>query len=142
MVIDENVMAIIAKNGGAYVYSYYGTKYYNKLSTEIVDKSCLFYGSSLKGRIKGTKEMIGISYKCPIIISENKGIIAFPTESYKNNNCCWFILSMIDNYYYENKKVYICFKNGQKISILLSFGSFDKQILRASRLYGVLNARK
>ena len=138
----EELMAIISEESITRLVFKNKELITNELSTNVIKKLCLFYGSSLMGRINGTKEMIGISYKCPIIISETKEIIAFPTISYKNKDCNWFFLKHIEKYYYKNNNVEIIFKNGKKIVIKTSFGVIDKQILRSSRLQGVLNARK
>ena len=139
----DEIMAIIRVNDTTRIVLKNKELITKELSTNIVKKMCLFYGSSLVGRINGTKEMIGVSYKCPIIVSETNQIIAFPTTSYKNNDCNWFFLNYIDKYYYnKQQQLEIIFKNGQFINLNLSLGVFDKQILRASRLQGVLNARK
>ena len=51
----------------------------NKPCFEIIDDSCNYYGSTYQGRYEGTKNMIGMNYKLPIIIEESKNIIFFPT---------------------------------------------------------------
>ena len=43
----------------------------NKSTTEIIDESCKFFGSSYLGRHEGTKNLIGINYKSPIIVEES-----------------------------------------------------------------------
>ena len=115
----------------------------NKKVIEIIENSCLYYGSSLYGRIKGSNNIIGKYYKPPIIISENKNIIAFPIRSYKDNDCSWILLSSINNYSnYNDNKTTITLKNNQKIILDISLRSFEKQILRSTKLLTILNNRK
>jgi competence protein ComK len=141
-IIDEENLAIIGEKDKSIVYSGEEKYVVNMLSTDIIKNSCIYYGSSLKGRIDGTKEMLGITYKAPIIISEGKRIVMFPTNSYKVENCTWINLKNIDNYYTdEEKNTIIIFKNGVKIKLNLSVGIFDKQMLRTMRLISVLNKR-
>ena len=44
----------------------------NASPLKIIDKSCKYFGSSYQGRFSGTKSLIGVSYKAPIIIEESK----------------------------------------------------------------------
>lgn len=46
----------------------------------ILDESCIYYGSSLNGRIKGSKNIIGSYYKLPVIVSERNNIVFFPLK--------------------------------------------------------------
>ena len=47
----------------------------------ILNKSCIFYGSSLNGRLKGSKDLLKCRYKLPIIISESNRLIFFPVKT-------------------------------------------------------------
>ena len=114
----------------------------NKSSYEIIDNSCKYFGSSYKGRYEGTKSLIGMNYKLPIIIEESRNIIFFPTSSPQLNECCWISLNKISDYVVENNNVYIFFKNGFKLKVNISFFTLENQILRASRLESVLRHRK
>lgn len=114
----------------------------NKSSYEIIDNSCKYFGSSYQGRYEGTKNLIGMNYKLPIIIEESRNIIFFPTTSPRLDDCYWISLNKISNYTIEDDKVYILFKNGTKIKVNISFFALENQILRASRLESVLRHRK
>lgn len=69
-----------------------------KGSTEIIDESCRYFGSSYNGRFEGTKEILGVSYKSPIIVEESREIIFFPTTSPRISDCHWISLNNIDDY--------------------------------------------
>ena len=50
----------------------------SKSVMEIIEGSCEFFGSSYLGRHEGTKKLIGVSHKSPIIIEESRNLIYFP----------------------------------------------------------------
>ena len=109
---------------------------------KIMEHSCEYFGSSYEGRKEGTKKLLGITHKSPIIIEESRRIIFFPTASVDNSKCIWVNLEKIDKYYkIDNKNSAIRLKNGNIINLNISFGSLTNQILRASRLKYVLEER-
>ena len=108
----------------------------------ILEHSCEYFGSSMDGRKDGTKKLIGVTHKAPIIVEESRQIIFFPTKSPENDDCIWVNLNSIDKYYKIGpKSSEILFKNGKKVSFDVSFGSLSNQILRATRLKFVLEER-
>ena len=114
----------------------------NENSMKIIENSCRYFGSSYLGRHKGTKTLTGINYKSPIIIEESKNIIYFPTMSPRETMCSWLSLRHIDKYVSKNNKIQVIFENGDKYSFDISYGSFDNQYLRATKLESILRKRK
>ena len=81
----------------------------------IMEHSCEYFGSSMDGRKDGTKKLIGVTHKAPIIVEESRQIIFFPTKSPENDDCIWVNLNSIDKYYKIGpKSSEILFKNGKK----------------------------
>ena len=113
----------------------------NLSTTKIVDKSCKFFGSSYLGRLKGTKEILGISYKAPIIIEESNPIIFFPTLSPRVEGCSWISLNNLEDYYATDKKSIVNFSCGKQLPIDIQYNILDNQVLRATRLESLLNKR-
>ena len=108
----------------------------------VLEHSCEYFGSSYEGRKEGTKKLLGITHKAPIIVEESRKMIFFPTTSPDNSNCIWINLEKIDKYYKVSKKESaIRFKNGDIMQFDVSFGSLSNQILRATRLKYVLDDR-
>ncbi len=131
--IDENSSKII-ENDSEYVI--------NNSTLNILEHSCEYFGSSYEGRKEGTKKLLGITHKSPIIVEESRKIIFFPTSSPENSNCIWINLEKIEKYYKVNsKKSAILFKNGDVIEFDVSYGSLTNQILRATRLKYILEER-
>lgn len=108
---------------------------------KIIDDSCKFFGSSYEGRFEGTKTIMGISHKSPIIIEETRKIIFFPTTSPRISTCSWISLNNIKDYYKCDDNTTILFNCGKKIKLHLSYPIIDNQILRATRLEALLNKR-
>ena len=115
-----------------------------KETIEVIEHSCEYFGSTYEGRHLGTKNLIGVTHKSPIIIEESNNIIFFPTTSPRLKVCFWLSLINILSYRQGRtaKSTIIEFKNGKKIEIKVSVGSINNQILRASRLDSILSARK
>ena len=114
----------------------------NKPCFEIIDDSCNYYGSTYQGIYEGTKNMIGMNYKLPIIIEESKNIIFFPTTSPRLINCSWVSLNNLKTYLRNNEGSDIVFKNDSIVNFSISIFSLESQILRASRLESILRSRK
>lgn len=115
----------------------------NRSTAEIIDDSCRFFGCSYEGRRDGTKELIGVNYKAPIIIEESTSMIFFPTSSPRYDTCYWISLNNMENYVKNSKnKSSIIFKNGKRIDLDISYGSLENQVMRATMLESVLNRRK
>lgn len=114
----------------------------SKTTTEIIDDSCKFFGSSYLGRHEGTKNIIGVNYKAPIVVEETNEIIFFPTSSPRFDNCSWIALKKISKYKKEKGKTIIIFKNGYELPVSISTGSLENQILRSTLLESVLRSRK
>lgn len=131
--IDEYTSKVIELNNEYIV---------NKSCFEIIDDSCNYYGSTYQGRYEGTKNMIGMNYKLPIIIEESKNIIFFPTISPRLINCSWVSLNNLKTYLKNNDGSDIVFKNDSIINFNISIFSLESQILRASRLESILRSRK
>lgn len=101
---------------------------------KIVDDSCKTFGSSFRGRQEGSYKIMGINYKTPIIVSEAKEIIFFPTNSPRVEDCCWISLQNIEVYKKSNSKTLICFKNKEEIEIDTSFSIIENQFYKATML--------
>ena len=115
----------------------------SKSTTKIMEDSCAYFGSTLTGRMQGTKNLIGVSHKAPIIVEEASDIIFFPTSSSrKEENCFWLRLKYIEKYYKSGDKITVEFQNNHTLNLNLSYGIIDNQILRATRLESVLRNRK
>lgn len=109
---------------------------------EIIDKSCRFFGSSLKGRREGTKEIMGVTHKAPIVIDPTNSIYFFPTTSPSRQQCSWishsFVKQLIQSPFEETT---IIFSNQKEIVLPISRGSLENQLYRTAQLRTILSSR-
>ena len=130
--VDDNISKVLEEDTIYFV---------GKKTTDIVDDSCRYFGSSYIGRFEGTKHILGYNYKAPIIIEETRQLIFFPTASPRFNNCTWINLNSIKKYTKQLKHSVIVFKNGKELLVDISYNSLENQIFRATRLESILNER-
>ena len=141
--INDETLAVIPKNEtSTFIYENDRKFLVNQSADEIMEDSCEYFGSSLKGRQSGTTALTGITHKVPIIIEESSNIIFFPTTSPRLKSCCWIALNNIVSYSKEKNVCRVKFKDGKTINFETSYGIINNQILRASRLQMMLDSRK
>lgn len=110
--------------------------------TLVMDRSCRYFGSSLKGRQDGTKELTGITYKAPIAVDPTNEIYMFPTISPHKDTCAWISHSYILNYQSIGpEKTLITFTNKKSIILNVSKGSFENQLNRTAQYRFLLSNR-
>lgn len=140
--VNDDTLAIIPVDEKvSKVIEYENIILVNKKPTQIIDDSCKFFGSSFLGRHEGTKNLIGINYKSPIVVEETNNIIFFPTSSPRFNNCEWVALNKIKNYSKYNDHSKIVFDNNSELVINISIQVLKNQILRATLLESTLRKR-
>src|SRR5699024_174857 len=103
--------------------------------TKIIEQACRYYGSSLKGRVEGTKEISEIFYKLQIAINPSIGMLFFPTSSSRLKTCSWIAHSHILTLHpkEDQRTTEIVFKNGRKVIVPVSYGSITNQLQRTAQ---------
>jgi competence protein ComK len=102
---------------------------------EIVKKSCEYFGASYSGRKDGTRRLIGITHKAPIIVDPHTSIYLFPTTSPTNPQCIWISHDhVIRQDRATSDSTLVTFQNKQTLSIPVSVSSFENQMYRTSLL--------
>ena len=69
-------------------------------------------------------------------------MIFFPTCSPRIKECSWVCFNNIISYKRNNYGTDVIFKNGKKITIDISYGVFENQYIRATRLKAINDMRK
>jgi|SRR5690625_3489356 len=137
--ITPLTMAVLCKKndkGGVNSYVLEETKEYfvHSAPTKVIDHACKFFGSSLKGRLEGTKDISRITHKAPVAIDPSSGMYFFPTASPTNVNCSWISHSHVEYVKpLKNDKTELIFKNGNRIAINVSYGSILNQVQRTAQ---------
>lgn len=141
--INEDTMAIIP-------ISYYQTRIIEKereliiekKTYEIMEESCIYYGSTINGRIKAAKEILDCPYKTPLLVEESENIVFFPTKSAKEEDCLWINNNFVDKIIKQDAYTSLVFTNGYVLDINISKLSLQNQISRSARYENILNKRK
>ncbi|WP_236561139.1 competence protein ComK [Pontibacillus sp. HMF3514] len=108
--------------------------YVDQSPRRLLDQACKFYGSSLRGRQDGTKDVCGITHKAPIAVDPVSGMYFFPTNSPQNKYCSWIAHSHIDHAHKTpENNTQITFKSGEVVIIDVSNGSIWNQIQRTAQ---------
>lgn len=140
--INEGTLAILAKNKKSLILEDDKKYVVDSLPFDVVDHSCKYFGSSYEGRKEGTKEILHINYKVPIIVDNSRNLIFFPTNSPLSDDCSWLSLKSIKSIKEGNfNTTDVIFNNGVSINIPISKRTMDNQILRASRLDLIMRNR-
>ncbi|KAA0547618.1 competence protein [Bacillus sp. BGMRC 2118] len=109
---------------------------------QIIEKSCRFFGSSLQGRKEGTREIMGVTHKAPIVIDPTNSIYFFPTTSPTRQQCSWishsFVKQLVNSDY---DKTTIIFSNSKEVTFSISRGSLENQLYRTAQLRTTLSSR-
>lgn len=131
--LDENSSKIVEKSEEYVV---------NESVYSIMEHSCKYFGSSLSGRIDGSKDILGSVYKIPIIVEESQKLIFFPTESLSSEKVSWISYKNIKNIKKYGKKSIIMFENGNDIVVNCPYFSLKNQIFRCNMLDAISSNRK
>lgn len=141
--INEGTLAVIPDGENSKILED-GKEYkVDETAYQVMDYSCKYFGSSYEGRKEGTKAILNINYKVPIIVENSKSIIFFPTNSPSDKDCYWISLRNIKSIEeLEYNSTRIIFNNDVSLEIPVSKRTIENQILRASRLDLINRDRK
>lgn len=106
-----------------------GVFYSKKSATNLLDKACKFYASTMQGRVNATRETMKFHHKTPfIIIPLLVGV--FPTTSPENINCVWIFNHPFEVEELSKGKSRVKFRSGESIIVSVSKYILEKQQLR------------
>ncbi len=145
-VVNGETMAILpfwqARNLYGKIIEIHKELFVKMKPAKIIDLSCRYYGSSLKGRKIGTKELVGVTHKPPIVIDPVNTIYFFPTASPTKPYCTWFSHAHISSFKkVEHDRTCIQFINEQTLTLDISHTSFGNQFYRTAQLRTVVSSR-
>ncbi|QKY70453.1 competence protein ComK [Lentibacillus sp. CBA3610] len=106
---------------------------------QIIDHTCLLYGSTLEGRRESVKDLLKLNSKVPIPVIPDKGVYMLPTSSSKNKDNVWLSFYQIDYFEQRDDRTYVVFHDGTGLYVNTSEATFDMQYKRTSQLIAKLN---
>ncbi|RCW69697.1 competence protein ComK [Saliterribacillus persicus] len=146
--VTPDTLAVIGKKeDGKYVAKIMEWNEENDYESEfsarqILDTTCRFFGSSLQGRLDGTKMITGITHKPPVVINGACGMYFFPVASPLHPDCIWIAHSHIDRLErLEHRSTRILFKNGRFLELEVSYPSLVNQLHRTAQYRYLLDNR-
>lgn len=113
-----------------------------KKPKEVIDHSCMYYGTSLEGNQKGTVFVTNFKKKVPITICESLGLLVFPTISPAKDFCCWISYPHIQHIKKKTpNEAIVNFSNNISEIVPISASSLSLQVSRAALLHSRLKNR-
>lgn len=109
---------------------------------QILNEACEYYGSTFDGRLQGSKTVLGMRYKLPIVIESSSELVFFPTLSPYNENCSWLSVKNIKDYNAVDNNVVVRFKGDVKEVFPITYESLENQMFRATKLMLLIRSRK
>lgn len=139
-IIKNDTLYLRVNNESIYVKEINNEMILNENIIKVLNNSCIYYGSSLKGRILGAKSLIKSKYKLPLIISEKNNLFFINIKD-KNGYEYWLNFQYIKDYIYVDNLLKIFFVSDKSLFINCSWTIFNNQMLKCSRLYVVYSMR-
>lgn len=135
--INEGTLAIVPNKENSKIYEDNDIYSVKQNCYQIM---CKYFGSSYEGRSDGAKSISGMSYKVPIMVSEN--LIFFPTSSPLDDDCSWINFEKVEDLEKMNyNQTKIIFNNGVNIVVPFSYRTIENQLLRSIKLNFIMNKR-
>lgn len=107
--------------------------------TALIKLSCLANGCDFKGRVNGSRYILGGYQKVPIAINSENQMFFFPTTSPDQADCIWINPNYVKNDIPMGKKItFVTLKNNQTIKVPISHYIFKNQINKTIALQNKL----
>lgn len=100
----------------------------------LLESACLYYGSSIQGRIEAARGVLGPHRKTPVIMDWHADTIFFPTIARESPDCAWINFSHVHKANKSGKGSKILFHSGETVDVPVSSHTVDKQKQRAIQL--------
>ncbi|MBR3357677.1 MAG: competence protein ComK [Solobacterium sp.] len=105
-----------------------------------IDDLCVQCGSTADGRREAFRRLTGYRQKVPVLISERRQYLMFPTLSPDNPECVWLSYSdILDIVPAGDAESEVLFINGTRISIPFSTRMLRKQMKRCDEYLQILD---
>ena len=140
---SETLLIMPFSNGKSKIYEFDREFLTNRISNDIINDSCLFFGSTLEGRREAVKNILGIDLKVPILVEDTRNIIFFPTANCIHKNAIWISYQNLLKYYkFDEFSTVLCFRNNKQITVNVRYNIIDNQVIRCMKLESLLNKRR
>lgn len=98
-------------------------------SVKLVDSMCREYGRSYEASKEAAVKFLHIRQKVPILVSKQKQLLLFPTQSSESPNCVWINYGMVKNIKrYSDHETFVEFHDGTTTCIAMEYRSALRQV--------------
>ena len=122
---NEDNVVVIEKNNIVNIKS---------TSLKFLKKCCRVYGHSYNLQRQFIIDNFNYYIKTPIVLSEYKMLIFFPTSAPSSKDCIWLSYNNVDRYIKDNEYTKIYFKGGKILNIKVSYATIDNQITKCIKI--------
>ncbi|WP_221563528.1 competence protein ComK [Alkalihalobacillus sp. TS-13] len=110
---------------------------------EIMKDSCLYYGSSLQGRVDGAIHVTKFSRMVPIMICNRAGIFFFPTQSSKSESCIWIAHSHVKEILpLHTEHCQVVLTNNKTVPVQVTKAVMESKVNRAAQYRHLVNQQQ
>jgi len=143
-IINRFTMAILPSEDrmSSVIYELNDLLHVEQRPIDVIEQSCRYFGSSYHGRKEGTRDLMGVTHKPPIVIDPANAIYFFPTTSSTRPQCIWLSHSYVKKHSKTaNNATIVTFTNGEELTVNMSIGSFENQFYRTAQLRTIISTR-
>ena len=121
--INKGTLAIMPnENESSLVYEDEDRFLIEQSPFQIMEESCMYFGSTYEGRKESARSILGAEYKVPVIVEDTDNLIVFPTTSPKSDDCIWISLKRVKNFErIDNSNTKVIFDNNKEIIVPVSY---------------------
>ena len=96
---------------------------------KFIDESLKKYGSSLRGALDGSKDILGKKNMRPIVINAYLGIYLFPSKSPSKPDCVWFSLfHVVNTESISRNKTKVFLSYGHSVVVEMKESNFNRRL--------------
>lgn len=116
------------------VYQSDGVRRLKGSPLHLLESACLYYGSSIQGRIEAARDVLGPHRKTPVIMDWHADAVFFPTIAKESPDCAWINFSQVYDAEKSGKGSRIIFHTGESVEVPVSNHTVYKQKQRSIEL--------
>lgn len=140
--VNNKTIALVKINKKTLIIDVNKVEVLNKSINKIINDSCNYYGSSLKGRKISAQNILNLKYKVPIVIDDKNNIIIIQLNSPRNRVSLYLVTNKVINYEFNQNKLKILCSHNIIFNVKISKNTFEKLLINSLQLNNVLNWRK
>ncbi|TCI65846.1 competence protein ComK [Exiguobacterium sp. SH0S2] len=100
----------------------------------LLESACLYYGSSIQGRIEAARHVLGPHRKTPVVMDWHADAVFFPTIAKESPDCAWINFQHVTGIKKSGNGTRIQFLTGESIQVPVSDHTVQRQKQRSIEL--------